>query len=134
MNKRAAATYTRQRGVTLAEMMTVVILVAILTAIAVPNYNEFVQRSRRSEAREALTNYAARQEEYFLDNKTYTTSVSDLARDGTTANGHFTITIPTASTTAYTLRATASGTQANDVTCKTMNLLSSGQKTPTDCW
>ncbi len=124
----------RQRGVTLLELMVTLVVIALLASIAVPTYDNFVQRSRRSEAREALADFAARQEQFYLDNKTYATSVGDLGRDTTTANGYYAVTIPSASVTAYTLRATAKGTQTKDTSCTTLTLTSLNAKTPTDCW
>jgi len=125
---------SQQRGVTLMELMIVVVVMAILATMAIPGYETFMQRSKRSEAREALADFASRQEQFFLDNKTYASAVSDLGRSATTPKGYYTITLPSASTTAYTLRATAQGPQAKDTACKTMNLTSSREKTPTACW
>lgn len=123
-----------QRGVTLLELMVTLVVIALLASIALPTYDTFVQRSRRSEAREALADLAARQEQFFLDNKTYATSLGDLGRETTTANGYFSISIPSASVTAYSLRATAKGPQTKDTDCTTMNLTSVNAKTPVDCW
>ena len=44
----------RQRGVTLMELMVVVVIVGILAAIAYPSYRAQVRRSNRTEARVAL--------------------------------------------------------------------------------
>ena len=55
---------------TLIEMMIVLAILAVLAAIALPSYEEVMMRARRSEAREALSDFAARQEQFFLDNKT----------------------------------------------------------------
>lgn len=44
----------RVRGFTLIEVLITLAIVAILTAIAVPNYSEYVRRSHRSNARTAL--------------------------------------------------------------------------------
>ena len=124
----------RQRGVTLMELMVTLVVIALLASIALPTYNTFVERSRRSEAREALADLAARQEQFFLDNKTYATSVGNLGRDTTTANGYFALSVPTATVTVYILRATAQGVQTKDTDCATMTLTSLNAKTPTDCW
>ncbi len=50
------------RGFTLIELMITVAVVAILSAIAYPSYQEYVLRSRRVEAQSLLGEAAARQE------------------------------------------------------------------------
>ena len=58
--------------------MLVVVVVSVLAAIAIPSYDLFVKRSRRSEARAALSDLAAMQEQYFLDNKRYAPTLDDV--------------------------------------------------------
>ena len=89
---------------------------------------------RRSEAREALSDFAARQEQFFLDNRTYATAVAALGRSATTENGYYVISIPTANALTYTLRATAQAAQNKDTDCATIEFTSRGNKTPADCW
>lgn len=124
----------RQSGVTLLELMVALVVIALLASIALPTYETFVQRTRRSEAREALADIAARQEQFYLDNKTYATSLGDLGRETTTANGYYAVSIPSASVTAYTLQAVAKGTQTKDTTCSTLTVTSLNVKTPEECW
>ena len=45
---------TSQRGFTLMEVLVTMVILAILAAIAIPNYAAYMQRSRRAEARAAL--------------------------------------------------------------------------------
>jgi type IV pilus assembly protein PilE len=44
----------RQKGFTLIEVMIVVAIVGILSAIAIPSYNEYIRRGHRADARAGL--------------------------------------------------------------------------------
>ena len=50
--------HQRARGFTLIEAMLVVTLVAIIAAIAIPNYRDYIVRSNRSAARQVLVEAA----------------------------------------------------------------------------
>ncbi len=67
-----------QRGMTLIELMIVVVIVGILSAIAFPAYQAYVNRAKRTEAKTLLLEVAARQERYYFDNNTYTANATDL--------------------------------------------------------
>ncbi len=123
----------KQCGFTLIEIVVVVAIAAILAMIALPSYEEAIMRSRRSEAREALSDFAARQEQFFTDNKRYATTIAALGRPATTENGHYNISV-SAATLSYTLVATPQGPQADDSDCATLTLTWLGGRTPTDCW
>lgn len=124
----------KQWGVTFLELMIVVAILGVLSMIALPSYNEYLNRSRRSEARESLSDFAARQEQFFTDNKRYATTIGELRRAAATENGYYIISITSVSTFAYELTATAQGSQANDTKCATMTLTSRRSRTPGECW
>ena len=59
-------------GFTLLELMIVVVIVAILAAIAVPNYSDYVKRAKIIEATTGLSDLRQGMEQWFLDNRKYT--------------------------------------------------------------
>jgi type IV pilus assembly protein PilE len=63
------------RGVTLIELMTVVVIVAILASIAVPSYRSYLLRSQRTDAKTALLRIQSGMEKYLVQNGKYTTKL-----------------------------------------------------------
>lgn len=61
----------RHQGFTLIEVMIVVAIVAILAAVAIPSYTEYIQRSRIIESTSTLASMRVKMEQYFQDNRTY---------------------------------------------------------------
>jgi type IV pilus assembly protein PilE len=70
------------RGFTLIEIMIVVAILAVLAAIAVPNYTSYVQRSKIAEATSGLSELRLRAEKYFADNRTYQTVPASGSKAG----------------------------------------------------
>jgi len=133
-------------GFSLTELVIVVAVVAILTALAVPSYQSFMMKSRRTEAKDLLYTAAQRLQQYYTANNVYTTSAADLSVPTTSSNGYYTLAIAAGSTgsinTSYAVTATpVSGTsQAGDSACGTYTLNSlgtktvSGSQTTPPCW
>jgi type IV pilus assembly protein PilE len=61
-------------GFTLIEVMVVVAIVAILSAIAVPAYTRYIQRGDLVEGTQALSQYRVQMEQYYQDNSNYGTA------------------------------------------------------------
>lgn len=59
------------KGYTLIEMLIVVAIIGILFAIAMPNYSDYVTRSKITEAISGLSDMRVRMEQYYQDNRTY---------------------------------------------------------------
>jgi type IV pilus assembly protein PilE len=58
-------------GFTMIEVMMVVAIVAVLAAIALPNYADYIKRGKIIEATSALSDLRTRYEQWYLDNRTY---------------------------------------------------------------
>jgi type IV pilus assembly protein PilE len=65
----------RQSGFTLIELMVTVAIVAILAAIAIPNYTDYIRRSKIQEATTALLAMRTKMEQYYQDNRFYSPPV-----------------------------------------------------------
>ena len=72
----------RAAGLTLIELMITLVIATILLTIAVPLYLHQIRESRRTEARSALLDLAAREERYFDTNNAYTGTASSLGFSG----------------------------------------------------
>jgi len=70
-----------QKGFTLIELMIVVAIVAIISAIAIPNFLKYQVRSRQSEARTNLGSLGTAAEAYRAEFDTYVTSIDQLGWD-----------------------------------------------------
>lgn len=103
-----------QRGFTLIEIMVTVAIIAILAAIAIPSYQDYVTRGRIPEALAGLADARVKIEQYFQDNRTYPTAGCTTGAPG--ANQvqvqtlrNFTLACGAPTATAYTVTATGTG-------------------------
>ena len=61
----------RHSGFTLIEVMITIAIVAILAAVALPNYSAYITRGKIAEATSALLAMRTKMEQYWQDNRTY---------------------------------------------------------------
>ncbi len=130
------------RGITLMELVIVVAIVAILGAIAIPSYNDYVTETRRADGQVALLDLANRMDRFFTENNTYVgATLAGLGMPTTSSEGFYNLAITNATGTAYTIQATPTGAQASqDTNCASLTYNQLGQKgntgpgTAADCW
>lgn len=74
-----------QKGFTLIELMVVIAIIGLLAAIAIPQYSDYVTRSRIPDATSGLAAKRVRLEQFFQDNRTYA-GAPDCNNDTGTSN------------------------------------------------
>ena len=127
-------------GITLIELMIVVVVVSILAAIAFPNYQEFVARAKRNEARAALLQIATNQERFYLNNNTFTQDMTALgfsADPFTSDTGYYVIDVTAANASNFSATATYQQGGNEAAKCLTFTIDGRGVKTSgpdTNCW
>lgn len=131
------------KGFTLVELMVVVAILGVITAIAYPSYVEFVRKSNRSEAKAELSDVAQRLQRCYTTYAAYNDNrcpiYADLVDDGLISQGRgfYKVTISSATRTTYTLTATAIvAPQTADTNngCNAMTLNYQGVRSPAVCW
>jgi type IV pilus assembly protein PilE len=102
---------TIARGFTLIEIMIVVAIVAILAAIAMPAYSDYITRGKVLDATNGLQSMRTQLEQYYQDNRSYTDAnasvTSPCTRIGTLTGSikDFTFSCTTLTSVTYVVQA-----------------------------
>lgn len=138
----------RHSGFTLIEVMIAILIVAILTAVALPAYQDSIRKTKRAEGKAALLDLQNRMERFFIDRNSYATACigsacaagTQVLNSASTEHGYYTLSFPggTLSANAYTLQAAPT---FDDTLCGNLTLTNTGVKgeggtatTVTQCW
>ena len=99
----------QQRGFTVIELLIVIAIISILAAVALPAYNDYVQRSKLVEAFTALSDFRVRMEQFYQDNRRYDNSVTLLCGAALPNSQYFTFACAPGAAPSQTYTITATG-------------------------
>jgi type IV pilus assembly protein PilE len=133
----------RQQGVTLIELVTVMVIVGILAAVAIPSYRSYVTRSQRSDAKDAVLALATQQEKHYLQCNAYATVIDTATNCGAgelqsvdaSKNGWYALATGSADTAlVFTATATAVNgeNQWQDTECRSFTVNQAGVRSALD--
>lgn len=135
--------FRKNLGFTLIEVMIVVAIVGILTAIAIPSYSEYIRRSHRADARAGLLQVAQWLERAATATGNYPTALPLALTWTGDATKRYNISIGGPATpNSFTLTATPKGAQVGDK-CGNFTLNHTGVRditsglggvTAAECW
>ena len=128
----------RPRGFTILEVAVVMAVAAILAAVAIPNYSEYVMRSHRSAVQSFISDVASRQSQFFLDRRNYAATVAALNMAAPAEVGaRYTVAIAVVAgpPEGFQVTATPTGAQATD-RCGVLEIDQAGNRTAVSnrCW
>ncbi|MEP2599905.1 MAG: type IV pilin protein, partial [Paraglaciecola sp.] len=118
------------KGMTLLELMFVVVIIGIITTLAYPSFNTQILVSRRDVGITQLLQLKIQQEAFRLENISYA-STAELVLP---VSEYYKFSVSNESATEYTLTATAINGQVEDTQCINFSIDQSMLKTPNECF
>ena len=139
----------KRTGFSLIELLVAMAVFGILASFAVPSYQSYMNKSRRSDALATLTGLQLTMEKFRGNCAQFPTTLG-AADDCATGvikfpassnEGHYTISVVAASSSgnSYKIQAAPTGVQTGDTKCGTLSITVNnanpkGLKEPANCW
>ena len=131
----------RNSGFTLIEVMVTVAIIAILAAVALPMYKDYIIRGHIPQATNGLSDMRIKLEQFFQDNRTYAAACAAGAAAEPSTNPDFTFSCDIPATgMSYNLKAEGKGVMAgftyelNEANVKKTTITRTGWTTSGTCW
>jgi type IV pilus assembly protein PilE len=135
----------QQKGFTLLELLIVLGIIGVLSAIAIPAYRDYIIRGKITEATSNLGDMRIKLEQFYQDNRTYVGACvpGTVAPLPTGSNARaFTYSCPTLTPTTFTVRALGNAAEGmtgfdytiNQNNAKTTTSVATGWALTAGCW
>ncbi len=134
-NKKCLQSGFGQIGFSLLELLIALAIVGIISAFAIPNYIDYINKGYRTDMQRFMLEISSKQENFFANAQRYTDSLAadglNISLENELAN-RYTVQIEVTDVPpSYEILATAKGAQLNS---GNLTLNSSGEKTPLEHW
>lgn len=110
---------TEQRGFSLIELMIAIVIIGVLAAIALPNYQAYLMKSARAAAQAQMMDIANREQQFLLANRAYANKAAIEAsgfalEDKVSSRYSYDITLGAGAVPSFTITFTPIGAQVGD--------------------
>jgi len=129
------------RGFTIIEIVIALVIISILTSVALPSFQSYLRKARRTDGKVALMDLAAKMEHYYVGNNSYIgASLANIGAGTTSPEGYYNLVIDSVSAVRFTVSAIPAGVQAADNICGTLTINQLNEKAVSgagsvhECW